>query len=361
MADISRRDFVKGLAVGGTVGYFAMAGISSSVLRNSLIPQPPAGTAEIGECKSVTVKVISETSWFKNAVTVADMQNAGGLLVNQYTIPWTHEGVEEGYNGDNRGGYSTLITVEQLDGTKKNYLLDCGWNTAWMDVCFEREGIDRMLENGEIDALIVSHEHFDHYWGVESVLKHRPDIPVIVPDGFYDEGFQLLKGAEFPECFLSNSVPHTGPLEVRDSSKLHQMLPGMVTMTFDVPIICRVFGEQGIVFNVKDKGLFVVTGCCHMGIISLMERVRSEVKGGDNLYAVQGGLHISPFEDWDPQYDDLVLAIGNYGLTHLGCNHCTGYVTAEKMVNAGLPVVRGTAQHKSRRDIYLGNGDTMTV
>ena len=72
-------------------------------------------------------------------------------------------------------------------------------------------------------------------------------------------------------------------------------------------------------------------------------------------------MHISPFEDWDPQYDDLVLALNHYDIEKLGCNHCTGYVTAEKMVAAGLPIVKGTAQHKSKRDIYLGNGDTLAL
>ncbi len=361
MTDISRRDFLKGLAVGGTLGYFAMAGVSSTVMKNAFLPPPKVGAVEIGECKSVKATVISETSWFNNSLLMGDMQKAGGLLVNQYEIPWTNTGVQEGWKGDNAGGYSTLIEVEQLDGKKRKFLLDTGWNVDWTDTCFQREGIDKMLSNKEIEFLFVTHEHFDHYWGVEATLKYYPDIPVIVPKGFYPEGFELLKGAEFTKCHLANKVPHTGPLEVRDSSKVHPVIPGVASITFDVPIITRVFGEQALVFNVKDKGLVVITGCCHMGIITLMEYVRETIKGGDNIYAIQGGLHISPFEDWDPQYDDLVLAIHKYGIQKMGCNHCTGYVTAEKMIAVNLPLVRGTAQNKSKRDIYLGNGDFLMI
>jgi 7,8-dihydropterin-6-yl-methyl-4-(beta-D-ribofuranosyl)aminobenzene 5'-phosphate synthase len=98
-----------------------------------------------------------------------------------------------------------------------------------------------------------------------------------------------------------------------------------------------------------------------MGIISYMEAVRKKVLGGDKVYAVQGGLHISPFEDWDPQYDDLIMAMHRYGVQHIGANHCTGYITAEKMIKAGLPLVKGTARFKSKRDIYLGNGDELNV
>lgn len=357
---VDRRGFLKGLAAGGTLGYFAMAGVSSTAMRNSFIPPAKVGTEDIGECKSVTVKVISETSWFNNARLMKDMQDAGGLLVNQYEIPWTHTGVKEGWNGSNAGGFATLVEVEELDGTKRKFLLDTGWNVDWTDTCYKREGIDTLLKNDEIEFLIVSHEHFDHYWGVEATLKYKPDIPVIVPKGFYPEGFDLLKGKKFPKCNLANNVPHTGPLEVRESGKVHRIMPGVASITFDVPIITRVFGEQVLVFNVKDKGVAIVTGCCHMGIISLMEHVKGTIKGGDKIYAVQGGLHISPFEDWDPQYDDLVLALHHYGIEKLGCNHCTGYVTAEKMLAAGLPLIKGTAKHKSKRDIYLGNGDTLT-
>lgn len=361
MSDISRREFLKGLAVGGTVGYFAMAGVSSTVMRNSFIPPAKVGAVDIGECKSLKIKVITETSWFNNALLMDDMKKAGGLLVNQYEIPWTNKGVTEGWKGDNAGGYATLVEVEFLDGSTKKILLDTGWNVDWTDTCFKREGIDKMLANGEIDCLFVSHEHFDHFWGIEATLKYRPDIPILVPKGFYQEGFDLLKGANFPKCHLANNVPHTGPLKVQESEKVHKLYPGVASITFDVPIITRVFGEQALVFNLKDKGLAIVTGCCHMGIISLMEHVKQTIKGGDNFYAIQGGLHISPFEDWDPQYDDLVLALHNYGLRTLGCNHCTGYVTAEKFVTVGLPVVRGTARHKSKRDIFLGNGDTMII
>lgn len=356
---VNRRNFLKGLAAGGTLGYFAMAGVSSTVMKSSFIPPAKVGTEDIGECKSVNVKVISETSWFDNATLMGDIKGAGGLLVNQYEIPWTNTGVKEGYNGDNAGGYATLIEVEQMDGTIRKFLLDTGWNVGWTDYCYKKEGIDKMLSDREIEFLIISHEHFDHYWGVEATLKYCPEIPIIVPKGFYQEGFDLLKGAEFPACHLSNKVKHTGPLEVRESGKVHKIMPGVASITFDVPIICRVFGEEVLVFNVKDKGICIVTGCCHMGIITLMEHVKSTIKGGEKIYGVQGGLHISPFEDWDPQYDDLVLALHHYGIEKLGCNHCTGYITAEKMIAANLPVVRGTARNKSKRDIYLGNGDSL--
>ncbi|MCQ2381206.1 MAG: MBL fold metallo-hydrolase, partial [Acidaminococcaceae bacterium] len=302
--------------------------------------------------------VVSETSWFNNTVLVGDMMKAGGLLVNQYIIPWTRKGVAEGFNGDNRGGYCTLIDVEFMDGTKKKILFDCGWNNAWMDECFRREGVDKMLDKDQIDLFFITHEHFDHYWGVESVTKHCNDMPVIVPHGFYKEGYDLLcNRGHWDVAGVKNDYPYKGKVQEFESGTVHKIFPGVASITFDSSIITRVKGEQALVFNIHDKGLAIVTGCCHMGIISLLQEVRHRVKGGEKIYAIQGGLHISPFEDWDPQYDDLILAIPKYGIEVMGCNHCTGYLTAEKMVKAGLPVVQGTARNKSKKKLYLGNGD----
>ena len=250
---VSRRNFLKGLAVGGTAGYFAMAGVTSTVMKDMFLPDEPVGDDDIGEIKSVKVTQVSETSWFDNPVLVNDMQKAGGLLVNQYIIPWTHEGVKIGYNGDNSGGYSALLDIEFLDGSKKKILFDCGWNTAWMDECFKREGVDKMLENHEIDLMYVTHEHFDHYWGIESVLKHHQDIPVAVPKGFYQEGFDLLNGKHFDIAKVKNDYPHKGKVTVRESGKVHHLYPGVASITFDSSIITRVKGEQALVLNVKDK------------------------------------------------------------------------------------------------------------
>ncbi len=327
--EFSRRSFIKGMALGTMAGYFGSAGLSSTVFHKQMMPKDNTKKVDIGQIKSLSVKVISETSWFNNAVLLNDIKKSGGLLVNQYEIPWTVEGVKEGYKGNNAGGFATLIEFEELSGKKHKLLLDTGWNVDWTDKRFKEEGIDKMLANKEIEALIIS------------------------------EGFDLLKGKAFPKAHVKNDHPHTGKLDVMDSSKIRPIYPGVALVTFDVPIITRVFGEQAFIFNIKDKGLALVTGCCHMGIITYMEFAKKRIVGGEKIYGVQGGMHISPFEDWDPQYDDLVLALHKYGIEKLGPNHCTGYVTAEKMIAAGLPVIKGTARNGSKRNIYLGNGDKL--
>lgn len=379
---LSRRDFLKGAAMGAAGGSLLAMGLYSySPQRKSHFAQIQRKMQDIGVCKSVKVTNISETSWFENAVLMGDIKGAGGLLVNQYDYNWPPFGDGKGLgkgsyksgmdkikhllpdrldeaweiihansvNPDNAGGYAALIEVEDLDGTMHKYLLDTGWSYKWTHECFKREGIDQMLLNGEIEALFISHEHFDHFWGLPVTTKYAPNIPMFVPKGFYEEGMQYVK-----DC------GHTGPLTVVEPG-LNKVIPGMASFVFDIPIICRVYGEQSLYFNVKDKGLVSVTGCCHQGIIRFAETAYAEIKyENDNLHGIYGGLHISPFDDWDPKYDDLVISLEDYGFERIGCNHCTGLVCAKKFIAAGYPVIKGSARFRSKDPAYLGNGDTIS-
>jgi len=206
-----------------------------------------------------------------------------------------------------------------------------------------------MLMNKEIEALFISHEHFDHYWGLPVTLKYDPEITIYIPEGFYPEGLQYIK-----DCGHKGEVVTVG-------NGLKKHIPGMASYVFPIPIICRVYGEQSLYFNVAEKGLVSVTGCCHQGIIRFAETAYNEVKyENDNFHGIYGGLHISPFDDWDPKYDDLVISLNDYGFERIGCNHCTGVLCAKKFITAGYPVIEGTAQHRSKDKAYLGNGDTIT-
>ena len=382
MTDINRRTFIKGAALGlgaGLVGGMGLFSYSNS--RKAFLPKVERKMADFGVCKSVKVTNISETSWFYNDIFMSNVRGAGGLLVDQYTFNWPPLGngkglgkgnyseaiaklkpylpnklekaweiaQENSVNADNPGGFSCLIEVESMEGKVTKYLLDTGWSYEWMDEAFRREGIDKMLANNEIEALIVSHEHMDHYWGLPVTLKYRPDIPIYYPSTFFPTGKQYLKDSG-----------HIGK-ETGVPKGLYKIQPGMALYMFEIPIILKVYGEMSLYFNVKDLGLVSVTGCCHQGIILFADTAYRELKyERDRFHGLYGGLHISPFEDWDPKYDDLVIGLRKWELEKIGCNHCTGLMTARKFIDANYPVVRGTARFRSQSDVYLGNGDTIT-
>ena len=294
---MKRRDFLKAMSATGVA---AAAGPMFIVDRADA-----ADKLDLGMVRSVKVDVISETSWFDNDKFKANMTEGGGASTSQYTIAWDPE---------NAGGYSALVTVTTLQGEEKRILLDSGWSNAWMDYVFEKKGIPRMLQRGEIDFMVLSHWHLDHLWGIESTLKHNPNIKIIAPKTYYPEDLALLrekgrftaKDKAGREVVLAkNDVPHKGELvltgpEGQDNAGLYKLMPGVAVKMFDVPILLRVRGENVLYFNVKDKGTVTVTGCCHPGILSLFSFAKQNF-AGYQPYGAYGGLHLSLFETWDPE------------------------------------------------------------
>jgi 7,8-dihydropterin-6-yl-methyl-4-(beta-D-ribofuranosyl)aminobenzene 5'-phosphate synthase len=105
----------------------------------------------------------------------------------------------------------------------------------------------------------------------------------------------------------------------------------------------------------------MVTGCGHGGVLNLLDYARRTFQGGERIHAIYGGLHISPLEDWDESREQVVNALSGYGIAKVACNHCTGRTAVEKMLELGLPVVRGTAQHGSQTNLFVGNGDVLEL
>jgi len=226
-----------------------------------------------------------------------------------------------------------------------------------------------MLQSGEIDTLIISHWHLDHYWGIESTLKHvNEKLTIYGPSTMYPEDEQLLNGYDHKVAGCKNSIPFKGKLIKTVPEQIYKLGDGVAIKMFDVPILLRVRGENVLYFNVKDKGIVTVTGCCHPGILTLYSFARKNIEGGKNIYGCYGGLHISLFENWDPKFDDIIKGCKSFKPVKMACNHCTGWIWAEKAAESGLPIVKGTDTYKSypkkssvARDThaFLTNGDVI--
>ncbi|MCE5283621.1 MAG: twin-arginine translocation signal domain-containing protein [Deltaproteobacteria bacterium] len=353
---MQRRDFLKGLAVTGAaagvggLGPLVGKGFAAKKLEN------------IGECKSVKVTCVSETSWFDSPRMLQDIKDGGGAMVSMYDIPWTQSNI---------GGYVALIEVEQLDGSKHVIQLDTGWHQDWTDYVLDKSGLTALLSSKKVDALVMSHEHEDHYWALRSTLKRYQNIPMVIPNTFYPEGKAMLKGKyKNDKAHVWNDIPHTGELVEVSGDKIYKMYPGVAVKMFDIPIMLKTRGEQALFFNVKDKGVVSVTGCCHMGLLTMLSWAARNIEGY-KPYGCYGGLHIAAFENWDPKFDDIIKGAKKIGLQKMGCNHCTGWIWAQKAKDEGLPIVLGTQKYKeykktpttgpgAKENVYLRNGDTIT-
>jgi len=292
----------------------------------------------LGTVGSLSVKCLSELSWHDDARMRQDFREGGGPSADQFDVKWTP---------GNAAGVSALLTLEDAEGRVRTILMDVGWDVAYMDGVFRREGVDRLLADGRIDFVYVTHEHVDHFWGMPAVVKYRPDVKVVIPVGFSARSKELLK-----------SSGHSGEV-VEMAPGSHLLFPGCASVTFDQPIFLKTHGEQVLYVNVEGKGLVTVTGCCHPGVIGLLEYAKENFKGFSAFHGVYGGLHISPFEEWGPTQEEVLDKLQAFEVRNFACNHCTGVVAVRKMRERGMPVSGGTARHGSKSVLYPGNGDTV--
>lgn len=81
--------------------------------------------------------------------------------------------------------------------------------------------------------------------------------------------------------------------------------------------------EQVLTINTS-KGLVLILGCTHNGLINTVEKIM-KVTGGKKIYGIIGGLHLY---DTSPQkVKELALWLNNLGVELVSCCHCTGQET----------------------------------
>jgi len=125
----------------------------------------------------------------------------------------------------------------------------------------------------QIEGIFISHWHGDHVGALSQVLPLiKRSVPVFVPSA---------DASAFREIENLNSSPVV-------CSEPMEFLEGIMS-TGEMP---KGISEHSLIVNVEDKGLVVLTGCCHPGIINILKRAR-EVSGVNKVYAVMGGFHIS--------------------------------------------------------------------
>ncbi len=340
--EMTRRDFVKSMALGGVI-----AGLGHAICRN---PTDALGNGriDIGQCRSVRIRCISETGWFDDKSMASTLEGGGGPEESQWEKPW---------DCANGAGSCNLVELETLGGHRHRFLVDAGWGRQYMDECLRRERADRMLKRGDIEFLLITHEHLDHYAGIETILRYYPEIRIFIPATFHLEGLKLLLGADYRTACVQNNIVHGGKLTRCTPAHINKLYEGCALVAFDVPIELRVRGEQSLLFHVKDKGIVFVTGCCHQTLQALVDFAGEKIEGGERLYGFYGGLHIAPFGPLTPGAEKIVLGMGGYGFKRIACNHCTGAAAVQWMVELGYPVVGGSARFGSKSRLWVGNGD----
>jgi 7,8-dihydropterin-6-yl-methyl-4-(beta-D-ribofuranosyl)aminobenzene 5'-phosphate synthase len=101
--------------------------------------------------------------------------------------------------------------------------------------------------------------------------------------------------------------------------------------------------DQSIVINVKDKGLVVLTGCAHAGVVNTVNYAR-EISGVDRVWAILGGFHLGRAKE--EEIERTIDAITALNPMVISPSHCTGFPAiarfASRMPEAFVLGVVGT-------------------
>jgi 7,8-dihydropterin-6-yl-methyl-4-(beta-D-ribofuranosyl)aminobenzene 5'-phosphate synthase len=237
-------------------------------------------------------------------------------------------------------GISLLLTANAGPG-EKNILVDVAQNPQALLANFEKMAIAPAC----IDAIVLTHCHYDHTRGLTRILEaiDRDDVPVIAhPDLFRLNFVQtpFLRHVGVMPGDLQPQIEDAGGVLFLTSDPL-QIMPGLMTTgeverttDFEDPGIDLYTIENGrvktdampddisLVANLEGSGLVVVTGCCHAGIVNVLAHAR-RIAGVEKIGGLIGGLHLVAASD--DRIEKTVDGIRAVDPDWVYAGHCTGF------------------------------------
>jgi 7,8-dihydropterin-6-yl-methyl-4-(beta-D-ribofuranosyl)aminobenzene 5'-phosphate synthase len=246
--------------------------------------------------------------------------------------------VEPGRSADSRRPLHSewglsLLLEPRLGGETRTLLLDYGWTPEALNGNMELLGVDA----SKIDTLILSHGHFDHWGGLIGFLdKHRNALPadLTLYSGGEDNFCQRYARAATPgqlndygvldrreiaahrvkvvlaetptvvagQAFTTGKIKRSGIERVLPNSMVEFAMKNGAGCNASHYLPAEMEGkivpdehihEHATCFNLKDKGLIVISSCGHVGIVNSVRQAQ-EVSGIQKVHAIMGGFHLGP-------------------------------------------------------------------
>jgi 7,8-dihydropterin-6-yl-methyl-4-(beta-D-ribofuranosyl)aminobenzene 5'-phosphate synthase len=239
------------------------------------------------------------------------------------------------------GEHGFACLVQTADAT---WLFDTGSGKTLLDNLAALEH-----DVHQIDGVILSHGHYDHSGGLLPLLKKTGSRPVYAHPQIFIERFwqgqherrdislpysrtvMESTGAEFklldrftelaPGVYFSGTIPRLSSLEVGDPHLVRRS-------TNDSEWVADEFLDDAALAIETSKGLVILLGCAHAGLVNTVEYFRARLDDPD-IHAIIGGTHLGPASD--EQFAATLDYLARLDFDRLGVSHCTGQIRSAQL------------------------------
>jgi len=325
LKDSNRREFLKASAATGAVL------VGGDILQGG--PSVAYGSVQLPEVEKLVITVITDNYY--------DSLRPNYKVAKRYfIIPGTSIHSEHGL----------AYYIETVVNGKPNVFM--------FDYGLDFQGVSRNMELLDVDvrkleALGLSHGHFDHWGNLVTILKYnrakiRKGIPLYVGEEAFSQRFANMPAGAFEvsglidlEQLRKEQIESLGIVKIEVVKDPTPIVPGAyLTGNIDrvteyekgSPILFikrgdkaeldLFMGEQSLVFNVKGKGLVVVSSCAHAGIVNTVKHAQ-KMTGMNKIHAIIGGFHLvgAPM----PKIQKTVADIKAINPDYVVPMHCSGW------------------------------------
>jgi len=238
-------------------------------------------------------------------------------------------------------GFSAVVGMTAAGKTRKA-LFDFGFSEKGALQNARNLGVDL----AEIEAMVLSHGHMDHHGGLPAFVERlggkRIEL-VLHPAAFRGSRFIKLSEerrlrlpspdrarlekagvrvvpSQTPRLFLDDRLLFLG--EIPRKTEFEK---GMLKARYEeggAEKFDPIEDDSAVVAHVRGKGLVILSGCAHSGIVNTVAYAR-EVTGVDPVFVVMGGFHLTG-ADFEPIIENTTEALKAVNPRYVVPTHCTG-------------------------------------